>query len=112
MNSISRYLKIAKDAVIKPSGSIDKKIIERISHIKKSDQALLDEKFMDYLKKSNSRAYLMLEKIRNNPGAFTVLIVAAISVAILIAVLIRKNLDGNNSGEENNQLSSSKDETQ
>lgn len=112
MNSINKYLKIAKDAVIKPSESIDKKIIERISNIKKSDRALLDENFMDYLKKSNSRVYLMLEKMRNNPGAFAVLMVAVISVIIIIAVLIRKNLNGNNSGEENKQLSSSKDETQ
>ncbi len=112
MNSINKYLKIAKDAVIKPSESIDKKIIERISNIKKSDRALLDENFMDYLKKSNSRVYLMLEKMRNNPGAFAVLMVAVISVIIIIAVLIRRNLNGNNSGEENKQLSSSKDETQ
>ena len=44
MNNINRYLKIAKDAVIKPSEDIDKKIIDRISHIGKSDEKLLDEK--------------------------------------------------------------------
>ncbi len=112
MNSINRYLKIAKGAVIKPSENMDEKIIQRISNIKKSDRKLLDEKFMDYFKKSNSRAYLMLEKIKNNPGAFAVLAVAVISVIIIIAVIIKKNLSEDNAGEENNQLSSSKDETQ
>ena len=112
MNSINRYLRIAKDAVIEPSENIDEKIIKRISHIKKSDRELLDEKFMDYFNKSNSRVYLMLEKIRNNPGAFAVLAITVISVIIIIAVITKKNLNKNNTGEENNQLSSSKDETQ
>lgn len=110
MNSINRYLKIAKDAVIKPSDNIDKKIIERISHIKKSDMELLDDKFMDYFKKSNSRVYLMLEKIKNNPGIFALLMVAVIS--IIIAFIIKKYLGKNEDGEESNQLSSSKNETQ
>jgi len=112
MNSINRYLKIAKDAVIKPSENIDEKIIQRISHIKKSDRELLDKKFMDYFKKSNSRVYLILEKIKNNPGVFAVLAIAVISVIIIIAFITRKNLSEDKAGEENNQLSSSKDETQ
>ena len=90
MNSINRYLKIAKDAVIKPSGDMDEKIIDRISHIKSSDKRLLDEKFMDYFSKSNSRAYLMLEKIKNNPGVFAVLAIAMISVIIVIFYHIAK----------------------
>jgi hypothetical protein len=110
MNSIDRYLKIAKDAVIKPSDNIDEKIIKRISHIKKSDLDLLDERFMDYFKKSNSRVYLMLEKIKNNPGAFALLVIAVIS--IIIAFIVKKYLSEDGDGEENNQLSSSKNETQ
>lgn len=97
MSSVNRYLKIAKDAVIKPSDNIDEKIIERISHIKKSDMNLLDEKFMDYFKKSNSRVYLVLEKIKNNPGVFTFLIIAVLS--IMIAFIVRKYLSGNGDRE-------------
>jgi len=84
MNNINRYLKIAKAAVIKPSEDIDKKIIDRISHISKSDEKLLDEKFIDYLKKSNSRLYITIEKIKNNPGVF---IAAAISIFFIIAFI-------------------------
>ena len=112
MNNINRYLKIAKDAVIKPSGDMDEKIIDRISHIKSSDKRLLDEKFMDYFSKSNSRAYLMLEKIKNNPGVFAVLAIAVISVIIVIAVMAKKNLSEDRTGGENNQSSSSKNDTQ
>lgn len=110
MNSINRYLKIAKDAVIKPSDNIDEKIIKRISHIKKSDMDLLDDRFMDYFRKSNSRVYLMLEKIKNNPGIFTLLIIAVVS--IIIAFIIKKCLSKKEDGEENSQLSSSENETQ
>jgi hypothetical protein len=97
MNSVNRYLKIAKDAVIKPSDNIDEKIIERISNIRKSDMDLLDERFMDYFKKSNSRVYLMLEKIKNNPGIFAFLIIAVSS--IVIAFIVRKYLSGNGDRE-------------
>ncbi len=89
MNNINRYLKIARDAVIKPSDDIDKKIINRISHISKSDEKLLDEKFIDYFKKSNSRLYLIIEKIRNNPGAFTALVAAVIFIIVFIAFMVR-----------------------
>jgi hypothetical protein len=97
MNNVNRYLKIAKDAVIKPSDNIDERIIERISNIRKSDLDMLDEKFMDYFKKSNSRVYLMLEKIRNNPGIFTFLMIAVIS--IMIAFIVKKYLSGNGDRE-------------
>jgi hypothetical protein len=82
---------------IKPSDNIDEKIIERISNIRKSDMDLLDERFMDYFKKSNSRVYLMLEKIKNNPGIFAFLIIAVSS--IVIAFIVRKYLSGNGDRE-------------
>ena len=107
MNNINRYLKIAKDAVIKPSGDIDKKIIDRISHIGKSDEKLLDKKFIDYFKKSNSRLYITIEKIKNNPGVFAV---AAISIFLIIAFMIEVFLGEGETGDGNNRLSSPKDD--
>jgi hypothetical protein len=71
---------------------------------------LLDERFMDYFKKSNSRVYLMLEKIKNNPGIFALLIIALIS--IIVTCIVKKYLSENRDRGENNQLSSSKDDTQ
>lgn len=112
MNNINRYLKIARDAVIKPSDDIDKKIINRLSHISKSDEKLLDGKFLDYLAKSNSRIYLIIEKIKNNPGAFAILLVAGIFIVIFIAFAFKIFLGEGKTGEDNHQLSSSKDDTQ
>jgi len=112
MNNINRYLKIAKDAVIKPSEDIDKKIIDRISHVSKSDEKLLDEKFIDYLKKSNSRLYMAIEKIKNNPGIFSAATIAVFFIIIFIAFMVKIFLGEGKTGEENNRLSSSKNDTQ
>ncbi|MBA7564844.1 hypothetical protein ES708_06513 [subsurface metagenome] len=112
MNNINRYLKIAKDAVIKPSEDIDKKIIDRISHVSKSDEKLLDEKFIDYLKKSNSRLYMAIEKIKNNPGIFSAAAIAVFFIIVFIAFMVKIFLGEGKTGGENNRLSSSKNDTQ
>ena len=112
MNNINRYLKIAKDAVIKPSEDIDKKIIDRISHVSKSDEKLLDEKFIDYLKKSNSRLYMAIEKIKNNPGIFSTAAIAVFFIIVFIAFMVKIFLGEGKTGGENNRLSSSKNDTQ
>ena len=112
MNNINKYLKIAKNAVIKPSGNMDEKIIDRISHIKKSDEKLLDEKFMDYFKKSNSRVYMAIEKIKNNPGAFAALMAAVLLIIVFTAWAVKIFLGGKKADEGNNQLSSSKNDTE
>ena len=52
MSEIDKYLKIAKDAVIKPEDGIEDKIIDRISHIKEKDESLLDENFKDFFEKT------------------------------------------------------------
>jgi hypothetical protein len=111
MNNINRYLKIARDAVVKPSDDIDKKIINRISHISKSDEKLLDEKFIDYFKKSNSRFYLIIEKIRNNPEAFTALVATVIFIIVFIAFMVRVLSSREKTVGNNRQLSSSKNDT-
>ena len=84
MDSVNKYLKIAKDLVVKPPEDIGEKIIDKISNIGDSDKALLDEKFLDYLKKNNSRLYLLSEKIKNNPGKFAAL---ASTIALVIIFL-------------------------
>jgi len=84
MSVVNKYLKIAKNAVIQPPTDIEKKIIDRIYSLSKSDKSLLDEKFLGYLRKSNSRLYLLGEKIRNNPGK----VVALGSIAVLIVIFL------------------------
>src|SRR4030043_1027222 len=108
MSNIDRYLKIVKNAVIQPCDDIDKKIINRISNISKRDKKLLDDKFLDYLKKNNSRLYLVIEKIKNNPGTFAALAMAGVLIFVFIAFLFKMFLDGEKVGGNNHQLWSSK----
>ena len=112
MNNINRYLKIVKDAVIEPSKDIDKKIIDRISHIGKSDEKLLDEKFIDYFKKSNSRLYLTIEKIKNNPGTFMAAVISVFFIIVFIAFMVKILSSEGKTGGKNNGSPSSKDDTQ
>ena len=75
-NNINKYLRFAKNVVINPEkGNIEEKIIDRIEKVDERDEKLLDEKYMDYFKKSNSRLYIFLEDVKNNPGRFTAFIV-------------------------------------
>ncbi|MCL5070412.1 MAG: hypothetical protein M1308_05890 [Actinobacteria bacterium] len=74
MDNINKYLKIAKNVVIKPDESnIEDKIINRLTSVDENDKKMLDDSFLDYVRKSNSRFYLFIEKIRDNPGKVTVL---------------------------------------
>lgn len=92
MNSVNKYLKIAKDAVIEPEEKIEEKIMDRISNIKDEDkEEILDEKFLDFLKKSNSRPYQFEQKIKEHPGAFaliSIFIIGIISILVYITRLI------------------------
>ncbi len=112
MNNVNKYLKIARNAVIEPSGDVEKKIIDRISHINRTDRSLLDDKFLDFFKKSNSRIYLIAEKIKNNPGAFATLAITLISMVILAVFIVKLFLGEEKPGAGKNQLSSSKNEAQ
>ena len=65
MESINKYLKIAKDAVVEPQDRIEKKIMDRISSIKDEEKDdILDKDFLDFFKKSNSKPYQFEQKIR------------------------------------------------
>jgi hypothetical protein len=88
MDTLDKYLKIAKKAVIKPGeGDIEEKILRRLSNIDEKDKKLLDDNFLDYLKKSNSKPYLFSEDLKNNPGKYVILsAVAAIFFAMIFII--------------------------
>jgi hypothetical protein len=89
MENLDKYLKIAKNVVIKPQESnIEEKIIKKLSDINDRDKSILDANFLEYLNKSNSRFYLFSEKVRNNPGKFALIgLFIALSVGFLAYVL-------------------------
>lgn len=112
MNNVDKYLKIARDAVIKPSGNIEEKIISRISNIDSKDKNLLDDRFLDFFKKSNSRLYLTAEKIKNTPGVFATFIITAIFIFGFLILIIKIFSGEEKKGSDRFQLSSSKDEAE
>lgn len=90
MDTLDKFLKIAKKAVIKPGeGDIEEKILNRLSNINEKDKKLLDDNFLDYLKKSNSRLYQFSEDLKNNPGKYIVLSAAAAIFFVMIFVIAR-----------------------
>ncbi|MDD3628600.1 MAG: hypothetical protein PHN81_02325 [Actinomycetota bacterium] len=112
MNNVNKYLKIARDAVIKPpSGNIEEKIINRISNIDNKDESLLDEKFLDFFKKSNSRLYQTAEKIRNNPGFFAGIIITVIFIISFFVLITKKLLDEGEKSADELKLSSPENKT-
>ena len=112
MDDVNKYLKIAKDAVIEPAENIEDKIIDRISHIGEKDKELLDDKYQDFFKKTNSRVYQFNEKVRNNPGAVAGLAVTISLVLLFIAYIIKILFGDENSRGGNNRSSSSKSQDQ
>ncbi len=85
MSKLSKILKIAKDISIKPGENLEEKIIERIENLKEEEKDLLDENFLNFLKKENSRVHLFGKKVRENKG---LIIFFSIFAATLTAFLI------------------------
>jgi len=108
MNDIKKCLKIVKNIIIEPADDIESKIVNKISNISESDSKLLDKEFLDYVKKCNSRIYLICEKIRNNPGKFTILGLITIITIIFTAIIVKEIFDKEISSKKNVFLSSSK----
>jgi hypothetical protein len=95
MDNVNKYLKIAKDAVIEPEAEIDDRIIDRISNVDEMDrERILDDKFMEFFKKNNSRLYLMIQKLRSHPGFFTFLFVLSVIIIVAMAGFIKSLLSG------------------
>jgi hypothetical protein len=90
MDNLNKYLKIAKNVVIKPEErNIEDKIINRLTSVDENDKKILDDSFLDYFKKSNSRFYLFTEKIRDNPGKLTALFVVILLFAGVFVLLLK-----------------------
>ena len=80
MKALDRFFKYAKDIVVDPGQDIENRIIDKIKNLSDNDKEVLDESFMEFLKKSNSRLYLFNKKLKENSGyliAFGVLGFAA-----------------------------------
>jgi hypothetical protein len=92
MDNLNKYLKIARDVVIKPEESnIEEKIISRLTSVNENDKKILDDNFLDYFKKSNSRFYLLTEKIRDNPGKVTALLIFILLFAGFFMLLLKSS---------------------
>jgi hypothetical protein len=87
MGKVEKYLNIAKTAVIKTPHDIDDKILQKLEKLEKEDKLLLDEEFLEYLKKNNSRIYLFNEKVKNNQGK--VITAGIIFLGVLFFLLFR-----------------------
>ena len=90
MDNLNKYLKIARNVVIKPEErNIEDKIINRLTSVNENDKNILDDSFLDYFKKNNSRFYLFTEKIRDNPGKLTALFVVILLFAGVFVLLLK-----------------------
>jgi len=90
MNNVNKYLKIARDAVIKPEERMEEKILDRISNIDEEEkERVLDERFLDFLNKSNSRTYQLEQKIRSHPGVSALGIIFILGIIALLAYIAR-----------------------
>ena len=90
MDNLNKYLKIARNVVVKPEESnIEDKIISRLTSVNENDKKMLDDSFLDYFKKSNSRLFLFTEKIRDNPGKISALIIFILLFASFFMLLLK-----------------------
>jgi len=95
MDNLNKYLKIARNVVVKPGESnIEDKIISRLTSVNENDKKMLDDSFLDYFKKSNSRFYLFTEKIRDNPGKLTALFIFILLFAGFFVLLFKSSSAG------------------
>jgi len=68
MKVLNRFFKYAKDMIVDPGHDIENRIIDKIENLSDKDKEILDENFMEFLKKSNSRLYLFNKKLKENSG--------------------------------------------
>jgi hypothetical protein len=55
---------------------------------------MLDDSFLDYFKKSNSRLFLFTEKIRDNPGKVTAAFIFILLVTGFFILLLKSSSAG------------------
>ena len=68
MKALNKFFKYARDIVVDPGQDIENRIIDKIKNLSDTDKEVLDESFMEFLKKSNSKLYLFNKKIKENTG--------------------------------------------
>lgn len=98
MSELNRFFKNAKNIIVDPGHDIEDRIISRIENLSDEDREILDENFMEFLKKSNSRLYLFNKKIKENSGYFIAFSILGLAAGIFLIVQYlnyRKNKQGN-----------------
>jgi hypothetical protein len=98
MKELNRFFKYAKDILVDPGQEVENRIIDKIENLSDKDKEILDEGFMEFLKKSNSRLYLFNKKLKENSGyliAFSILGFAASAFLIIEYRNYRKQKDKN-----------------
>ncbi|MCX6384041.1 MAG: hypothetical protein NTV16_06095 [Actinobacteria bacterium] len=68
MKTLNKFFKVAKDIVVDPGNDIENRIMDKIKNLSDEDKVILDDDFMNFLKKSNSRLYLFNKKLKENCG--------------------------------------------
>lgn len=86
MNELNKFLKFAKDIVVKPDSDIENKIINKIKNLSDEDKAVLDDGFMDFLKKYNSRLYLFKKKLKENCGLIVLFSLLGIGTSVFLLI--------------------------
>jgi len=95
MDNIKKYLKIAKEAVIKSEDKLEDKIINRISHIdEKDNEELLDDNFRDFFSKSNSKPYILEQRIKTHPGVFVIMSIMLMGIIAFLVYITKMALVG------------------
>ena len=89
MKALNRFYKYAKDMIVNPGQDIENRIIDKIENLNDKDKEILDENFLEFLKKSNSRLYFFNKKLKENSGYLITFGVLGFSVAIFLLVEYR-----------------------
>lgn len=105
MNELNKFLKVAKDILVNPQCDIENKIIDRIKNLNEEDKKILDEGFMNFLKKSNSRLYFFSKKIKENSGLIILFSILGAAAAGLLFMEYRnyKKLSSSENQGKNKQ---------
>ncbi len=89
MKALNRFYKYAKDMIVNPGQDIENRIIDKIENLNDQDKEVLDESFLEFLKKSNSRLYFFNKKLKENSGYLITFGVLGFAAAIFLLVEYR-----------------------
>lgn len=89
MKVLNRFFKYAKDMIVDPGHDIENRIIDKIENLSDKDKEILDENFMEFLKKSNSRLYLFNKKLKENSGYLVAFGILGFAAGVFLLVEYR-----------------------